>query len=171
MSQLPNDFALSNLSNLSRRGFLKGVGATSALVLAASWGWQDALADEKVKLFGADGMPNGWIDDPKVYVSIAADGTVTVDLDVVDGSLYALGLDDFGIPFSPGLAVEVGRRIRPSVFTGVLYQVTEPGVLPATEPVWWPITSEGSRELGTARAEAVRYYRPLAHGPVTAEPS
>lgn len=101
----------------------------------------------------------------------AADGTVTVDLDVVDGSLYALGLDDFGLPFSPGLAVEVGRRIRPSVFTGVLYQITEAGVLPATEPEWWPITIEGSRELGTARAEAVRYYRPLAHGPVTAEPS
>ncbi|MCK1794378.1 molybdopterin cofactor-binding domain-containing protein, partial [Pseudomonas violetae] len=75
MSGLPNDFALSNLS---RRGFLKGVGATSALVLAASWGWQDALAADKAPKFGADGMPNGWIDDPKVYVSIAADGTVTV---------------------------------------------------------------------------------------------
>ncbi|MHC8365874.1 xanthine dehydrogenase family protein molybdopterin-binding subunit [Pseudomonas sp. ZT5P21] len=75
MSQLPNDFALSNLS---RRGFLKGVGASSALVIAASWGWQDAFAAEKEKKFGADGMPNGWIDDPKVYVSIAADGTVTV---------------------------------------------------------------------------------------------
>ncbi|WP_409317043.1 molybdopterin cofactor-binding domain-containing protein [Pseudomonas sp. KCJK9016] len=75
MSRLPNDFALSNLS---RRGFLKGVGATGALVLAASWGWQDALAEDKPKKFGADGMPNGWIDDPKVYVSIAADGTVTV---------------------------------------------------------------------------------------------
>ncbi len=75
MSRLPNDFALSNLS---RRGFLKGVGATGALVLAASWGWQDALAEDAPKKFGADGMPNGWIDDPKVYVSIAADGTVTV---------------------------------------------------------------------------------------------
>lgn len=75
MSQLPNDFALSNLS---RRGFLKGVGATGALVIAASWGWQDALAADKAKKFGADGMPNGWIDDPKVYVSIATDGTVTV---------------------------------------------------------------------------------------------
>ncbi|MEO3724649.1 xanthine dehydrogenase family protein molybdopterin-binding subunit [Pseudomonas syringae] len=75
MSRLPNDFALSNLS---RRGFLKGVGATGALVLAASWGWQNALAEDKPKQFGADGMPNGWIDDPKVYVSIAADGTVTV---------------------------------------------------------------------------------------------
>jgi isoquinoline 1-oxidoreductase beta subunit len=75
MSRLPNDFALSNLS---RRGFLKGVGATGALVLAASWGWQDALAEDAPKKFGAEGMPNGWIDDPKVYVSIAADGTVTV---------------------------------------------------------------------------------------------
>ena len=78
MSRLPNDFALSNLSRLSRRGFLKGVGATSALVLAASWGWQDAFAEEKDKKFGADGMPHGWVDDPKVYVSIAADGTVAV---------------------------------------------------------------------------------------------
>jgi isoquinoline 1-oxidoreductase beta subunit len=78
MSRLPHDFTLSNLSQLSRRGFLKGVGATSALVLAASWGWQDAFAEEKDKKFGADGMPHGWVDDPKVYVSIAADGTVTV---------------------------------------------------------------------------------------------
>ena len=73
MSRLPSDFVLSNLS---RRGFLKGVGATGALVLAASWGWQEAFAEDKK--FGAEGMPNGWIDDPKVYVSIAADGTVTV---------------------------------------------------------------------------------------------
>ncbi len=73
MNQLPSDFALSNLS---RRGFLKGLGATGALVLAASWGWQDALAEGKQ--FGADGMPNGWVDDPKVYVSIASDGRVTV---------------------------------------------------------------------------------------------
>jgi isoquinoline 1-oxidoreductase beta subunit len=75
MSRLPDDFALSNLS---RRGFLKGVGAASALVVAASWGWQDAFAEEAQKKFGADGMPNGWVDDPKVYVSIATDGTVTV---------------------------------------------------------------------------------------------
>ncbi|WP_025128692.1 xanthine dehydrogenase family protein molybdopterin-binding subunit [Pseudomonas sp. PH1b] len=73
MNRLPSDFALSNLS---RRGFLKGVGATGALVLAASWGWQDAFAEDKK--FGADGMPHGWVDDPKVYVSIAADGSVTV---------------------------------------------------------------------------------------------
>ena len=75
MSRLPNDFALSNLS---RRGFIKGVSAAGVLVVAASWGLQDAFAKEKEKKFGADGMPHGWVDDPKVYVSIAADGTVTV---------------------------------------------------------------------------------------------
>lgn len=73
MNHLPNDFALSNLS---RRSFLKGVGATGALVLAASWGWQQAFAEDQK--FGADGMPHGWVDDPKVYVSIASDGSVTV---------------------------------------------------------------------------------------------
>ncbi|MCY1395801.1 Membrane-bound aldehyde dehydrogenase [pyrroloquinoline-quinone] [compost metagenome] len=73
MKPVIDDFALSNLS---RRGFLKGVGAGGALLLAASWGWQDALAEQKQ--FGADGMPHGWVDDPRVYLSIDADGSVTV---------------------------------------------------------------------------------------------
>lgn len=75
MSQLPDNFALNNLS---RRGFLKGVGASGALVLAASWGWQGAFAAQAEKKYGGDAMPHGVIDDPKVYVSIAADGLVTV---------------------------------------------------------------------------------------------
>ncbi|SCY69291.1 MULTISPECIES: xanthine dehydrogenase family protein molybdopterin-binding subunit [unclassified Pseudomonas] len=73
MSRLPDDFVLSNLS---RRGFLKGASATGVLVLAATWGLPDAFAEEKK--FGAEGMPHGAVDDPKVYVSVAADGSVTV---------------------------------------------------------------------------------------------
>lgn len=73
MSRLPDDFVLSNLS---RRGFLKGASATGVLVLAATWGLPDAFAEEKK--FGAEGMPHGAVDDPKIYVSIAADGSVTV---------------------------------------------------------------------------------------------
>ncbi len=46
------------------------------LVLAATWGLPEAFAEEKK--FGAEGMPHGAVDDPKVYVSIAADGSVTV---------------------------------------------------------------------------------------------
>ena len=75
MSRLPADFVLNNLS---RRGFLQGVGATGALVIAASWGLPEAFAADAVKKYGGDAMPHGLIDDPKVYVSIATDGTVTV---------------------------------------------------------------------------------------------
>jgi hypothetical protein len=99
----------------------------------------------------------------------ASDGRLAVGVTVVDGAVYALGLDDFGIAFSAGLLVPVGRRVRPSVFAGVLYEITEAGALPANEPVWWPITTDGSRELGTARAVAVRYFQPIGHGPIPVE--
>lgn len=68
------------IDNFSRRGVLGGMGA---LVLALSLS-DKAKADEgqteeqKAKKFGADGMPNGWRDDPKIFVAIAKDGTVTV---------------------------------------------------------------------------------------------
>jgi isoquinoline 1-oxidoreductase beta subunit len=68
------------LANASRRGVLGGLGA---LVLALSLR-DTARADEgqteeqKAKKFGADGMPHGWRDDPKIFVAIAKDGTVTV---------------------------------------------------------------------------------------------
>lgn len=97
-------------------------------------------------------------------------GEGTIDVRVTDGSLYAIGLDDWGTVFTADLAVTVDQTIRPSIFTGWLYRITEPGTLPAAEPEWWP--SEGdnaSRLLGTARAIAVRYYQPLAHGPLPVE--
>ncbi len=98
-----------------------------------------------------------------------ADGLASIDLAVTGGRVFAMAVDDYGVPFSPGLVVTVGQRIRPSVFAGVLYEITEAGTLPATEPAWWPITVEDSRELGTGRAIARRYYRPLAHGPFPVE--
>lgn len=75
MSQLPADFVLNNLS---RRGFLKGVSVTGALVVAASWGLPDAFGRDEEKKYGGDAMPHGVVDDPKVYISIASDGSVTV---------------------------------------------------------------------------------------------
>ena len=62
------------VANVSRRGFLAGAAAGS-LVLAIGLPF-DANAQEKK--FGADGMPNGWRDDPKIFVSISPDGLVTV---------------------------------------------------------------------------------------------
>jgi isoquinoline 1-oxidoreductase beta subunit len=62
------------LANVSRRMFLAGVGAGS-LVLAV--GLPTSL-DAQEKKFGPDGMPNGWRDDPKIFIAISPDGTVTV---------------------------------------------------------------------------------------------
>lgn len=97
-------------------------------------------------------------------------GAGSIDVRVTDGSLYAIGLDDWGTVFTADLVVTVDQTIRPSVFTGWLYRITEAGTLPATEPEWWPAEGDNaSRLLGTARAIAVRYYQPLAHGPLPVE--
>ena len=62
-----------HLANVSRRGLLAGFGA-GTLILAIDL---PAVAQEP-KGFGADGMPNGWRDDPKIFIAIAEDGTVTI---------------------------------------------------------------------------------------------
>ena len=59
--------------NLSRRGLLGGL-AAGGLVLGI--GLPRAGAQQAG--FGADGMPNGWRDDPRLFVAIAEDGIVTV---------------------------------------------------------------------------------------------
>lgn len=72
MSQRKDELVVANLS---RRGFLKGLAASGVLVVAANWGWRDAFAEEKQ--YGAAGMPHGWVDNPKVFLSIGSDGLVT----------------------------------------------------------------------------------------------
>lgn len=97
-------------------------------------------------------------------------GTGVIDVRVTGGEIYAVAIDDWGVAFTADLRVEEGQVVRPSYFTGWLYQVTQAGTLPVVEPVWWPAIGENpSRPLGTARAIAVRYFRPLAHGPVPVE--
>eukprot|EP00163_Fabomonas_tropica_P009167 TRINITY_DN18967_c0_g1_i1.p1 TRINITY_DN18967_c0_g1~~TRINITY_DN18967_c0_g1_i1.p1 ORF type:complete len:780 (+),score=79.41 TRINITY_DN18967_c0_g1_i1:45-2384(+) len=63
------------LANVSRRSFLKGLAASSALVIAAKWDFAFAQQEQK---FGADAMPGGWVDDPNVFIRIDEDGTVTI---------------------------------------------------------------------------------------------
>ena len=100
-----------------------------------------------------------------------AQGELGLELRVTpSGQLYALGLDDWGIPYQADLIVAEGVVIRPSQFLGWLYRVTQAGQLPATEPEWWAAEGDNaSRPLGTARAVAVRYYQPIGHGPLTPE--
>ncbi|HEY8249555.1 MAG TPA: twin-arginine translocation signal domain-containing protein, partial [Burkholderiales bacterium] len=60
-------------SELSRREFLKVTAAAGGFALSA--GWTQVLAQEK---YGSDSMPNGAVDNPLVFVSIAANGIVTI---------------------------------------------------------------------------------------------
>lgn len=97
-------------------------------------------------------------------------GSGMIDVRVTDGSLFAVAVDDWGTVFTPNLALLAGQVVRPTLYGGWLYRIVEAGTLPGTEPEWWAAEGENpSRLLGTARAIAVRYYRPLAHGPIPVE--
>ncbi|ANE57269.1 xanthine dehydrogenase family protein molybdopterin-binding subunit [Methylomonas sp. DH-1] len=69
------------IANISRREFLKDL-ALTGFVLAAGLPnvlrADDAAAPSQPEKFGADAMPHGWVDNPLVFVAIAADGTVTI---------------------------------------------------------------------------------------------
>ena len=75
MSARSFEAASGGVANVSRRGLLAGVGA-GALVLAV--GIPAAVEAQQPKGFGADGMPNGWRDDPKLFIAIAEDGAVSI---------------------------------------------------------------------------------------------
>ncbi len=62
---------------MSRRKFLKFTGGSASLMLAMQLVPTNAKAFE-VYPTGADGMPNATVVDPQVFVSIDADGTVTL---------------------------------------------------------------------------------------------
>jgi len=57
----------------SRREFLKVSAAAGGFALSA--GWTQVFAQEK---YGSDSMPNGAVDNPLVFVSIATSGIVTI---------------------------------------------------------------------------------------------
>src|SRR5258708_3131469 len=63
------------VEKISRRSILKGLGITGGLVLAAPVTSRQAFAAYKT---GADKMPHGTVVDPRVFVAIAPDGTVTI---------------------------------------------------------------------------------------------
>jgi isoquinoline 1-oxidoreductase beta subunit len=62
------------VENVSRRSILKGLGLAGGFVLAAPVMTRTAFAYET----GASLMPHGTVVDPRVFVSIASDGMVTI---------------------------------------------------------------------------------------------
>lgn len=67
---------MNAVSGVSRRTLLKGMGLLT-LAVSAQGLISAAWAEDEPK-YGADSMPGGTVDDPLVFVSIAADGTVTI---------------------------------------------------------------------------------------------
>ena len=68
----------ATIENVSRRGVLGGLLTTTGLVLAIDF--SPASAREAVKPYptGGDGMPNKTVNNPKVFIAIDKDGTVTI---------------------------------------------------------------------------------------------
>jgi isoquinoline 1-oxidoreductase beta subunit len=67
---------VATLDSSSRRRFLQAASAAGSLVLMA--GFPGEGEAQEAKKYGRDGMPNGWVDNALVFVSIANDGTVSI---------------------------------------------------------------------------------------------
>ncbi|MGZ3296753.1 MAG: molybdopterin cofactor-binding domain-containing protein, partial [Xanthobacteraceae bacterium] len=67
--------ARTRIEKISRRSVLKGLGIAGGLVLAAPVMSRQAFAAYQT---GAGAMPHGTVVDPRVFVAIASDGTVTI---------------------------------------------------------------------------------------------
>jgi isoquinoline 1-oxidoreductase subunit beta len=63
------------ITNVSRRGMLKGLAAGGGLVLAARF---PALAAPPFYPTGAEAMPHKTVSDPHIFISVAPDGIVTL---------------------------------------------------------------------------------------------
>jgi isoquinoline 1-oxidoreductase beta subunit len=64
------------ITNVSRRGLLKGIAATGGFAVAVQFPTvRRALAAYPT---GAEAMPNGVVSNPKVFIAIAGDGTVSI---------------------------------------------------------------------------------------------
>src|ERR1700726_470052 len=63
------------IENVSRRAVLRGMGITAGLVLAVPVMSRHSMAAYAT---GADKMPHGTVNDPRIFVSIAPDGVVTI---------------------------------------------------------------------------------------------
>ena len=71
----PSKLHSIRVENVSRRGVLKGLGIAAGFVLAVPVMSRQAMAAYTT---GAAAMPHGTVVDPRVFVAIASDGTVTI---------------------------------------------------------------------------------------------
>ena len=75
MNARPDFLRIETLDSAGRRSFLQKASAAGGLILMAGYAGGQAAEPKK---YGADGMHNGWVDNALVFVSLAADGTVSI---------------------------------------------------------------------------------------------
>jgi isoquinoline 1-oxidoreductase beta subunit len=69
----------ARISNVSRRGFMAGGGSALGIVIALQFvHGRSQAATLKTWPTGASDMPNGVVNDPKVFIALDPDGTVTI---------------------------------------------------------------------------------------------
>lgn len=79
--------------------------------------------------------------------------------------VFVVAFDDYGLPFTPGLALAIGQRVHPTMPNGYVYECDAGGNLPEEEPAWSTDT-ETSQLIGTASVLPRPFYRPVVHGPI-----
>lgn len=82
--------------------------------------------------------------------------------------VFVVAFDDQGKIYESDLVVSIGEKIRPTNPIGYVFEITQAGTLPSTEPAW-DVQAETAVVYGTAEALAVPFYRPVVHGPVYPE--
>jgi isoquinoline 1-oxidoreductase beta subunit len=69
----------AGLTSMTRRTWLKGVGALTGLALTVgASGIVRAATGDEIKKYGGDAMPGGVVDDALLFVSVGTDGMVTI---------------------------------------------------------------------------------------------
>ena len=96
-------------------------------------------------------------------------GEYTIDLLAgYDKRIFVVAFDDYGVDFTPDLALAVGDRVHPTTPNGHVFECTGAGTLPSEEPAW-VVDTETAQLYGTASMIARLFYRPMVHGPVVPE--
>lgn len=95
-------------------------------------------------------------------------GEFRVETDVYGGGdIFAFAADFPGVIWHPGVVLNLGDRVRPTVNNGYVYEVITAGNSGATEPAWWADAGDGTEgAIGSATAQARPYYQPVGHGPL-----
>ena len=112
---------------------------------------------------------NGVLEQVGAGQSRASDGGFIIGLYTTSANnLVATSWQPFGIVFEALKPVKVGEVVRPSVANGFVYHALNSGSLGAVEPNW-PTQPDEQFTSGSVTLQAVTYFQPVAHAPLSAE--